>query len=118
LIFTNDNATVYRISERMLCPCITHETKLKERREILARFNEGVYRTVVTSKVLNEGVDVPMASVAIVLAGSGSVREHVQRLGRILRRGEGKKAILYELVTADSVETYVSRRRREHDAYK
>ena len=37
---------------------------------------------------------------AVVLSGSGSVREHVQRLGRILRKKDGKRAILYELVTA------------------
>lgn len=72
---------------------------------------------MVTSKVLNEGVDVPKASIAVILSGSGSVREHVQRLGRILRRAEGKRATLYELVTENSVETYVSERRRKHDAY-
>ncbi len=118
IVFTNENATVYQISEQALCPSITHETKITERREILERFNAGVYRVLVTSKVLNEGVDVPAANIAVILAGSGSVREHVQRLGRILRRGVDKQAILYELVTADSVETFVSERRREHDAYK
>ena len=118
LIFTNDNDSVYEISERMLSPAITHQTPIKERKEILERFNEGSYRTIVTSKVLNEGVDVPEARVAIILSGSGSVREHVQRLGRILRRSEDKKAILYELVTVNTVETYVSQRRREHDAYQ
>ena len=118
LIFTNDNASVYEISQEVLCPSITHETRVKERREILQRFRSGEYKVLVTSKVLNEGVDIPEASVAIILAGSGSVREHVQRLGRILRRGEGKKAVLYELVTSDSVESDVSRRRREHDAYQ
>ena len=118
LIFTNDNASVYAISERVLCPSITHQTPIKERKEILARFNQGLYRTLVTSKVLNEGVDVPEANVAMILSGSGSVREHVQRLGRILRRGEDKRALLYEFVTSDSIETYVSQRRREHDAYQ
>lgn len=118
LVFTNDNDSVYEISERMLVPSITHQTRIKERKEILRRFNDGDYRVVVTSKVLNEGVDVPKAAVAIILSGSGSVREHVQRLGRILRRHEDKKAVLYELVTADSVETYVSKRRRKHDAYE
>ena len=118
LIFTNDNDSVYRISKRVLCPTITHQTPIKERKEILARFNEGTYKTIATSKVLNEGVDVPEARVAIVLSGSGSVREHVQRLGRILRRAPDKKALLYELVTDNSVETYVSQRRREHDAYQ
>ncbi|WP_199589728.1 DEAD/DEAH box helicase [Lujinxingia litoralis] len=118
LIFTNDNASVYAISEALLCPAITHETKIKERRAILERVRQGSYRVLVTSKVLNEGVDIPEASVAVILAGSGSVREHVQRLGRILRRAEGKRALLYELITADSMEGYVSQRRREHDAYQ
>lgn len=118
LIFTNDNASVYKISERLLCPSITHETGIKERRAILDHFRKGKVRILVTSKVLNEGVDIPEASIAIILAGSGSVREHVQRLGRILRKQEGKKALLYELVTSDSVEGHVSQRRREHDAYQ
>lgn len=118
IVFTNDNETVYAISERFLCPTITHQTPLAERSEILRRFAEGTYRVIVTSKVLNEGVDVPSASVAVILSGTGSVREHVQRLGRILRRAEGKRAILYELVTADSVEGHQSQRRREHDAYR
>jgi superfamily II DNA or RNA helicase len=72
----------------------------------------------VTSKVLNEGVNVPEANVAIILSGSGSVREHVQRLGRILRRTPGKEATLYELITEDTLEEHVSSRRRDHDAYR
>ena len=117
IVFANDNDTVYRISERFLCPTITHQTPLSERTEILQRFSSGEYRVVVTSKVLNEGVDVPEANVAIILSGTGSVREHVQRLGRILRRKGGEQALLYEVVTADSVETHQSERRRKHDAY-
>ena len=68
--------------------------------------------------MLNEGVDVPEANVAIVISGSGSVREHVQRLGRVLRRREGKQAILYELVAAKTGEAYTSERRRAHSAYQ
>jgi superfamily II DNA or RNA helicase len=67
---------------------------------------------VVASRVLNEGVDVPDASIAIVLSGTGSSREYVQRLGRILRRGEGKLAVLYEVVAEATSEEQVSRRRR------
>lgn len=117
LIFTSDNHTVYEISRRFLIPAVTHQTPVKERVEILARFNSGEYPFVVTSRVLNEGVDVPAANVGIVLSGSGSVREHVQRLGRILRRGEGKRAILYELVAEDTAEELTSERRRRHGAY-
>ena len=71
-----------------------------------------------TSKVLNEGVDVPNASVAVVLSGSGSIREHVQRLGRILRPYAGKRAVLYELIAENTVEQYTSQRRRSHNAYQ
>ena len=118
LIFTQDNATAYAVSNRFLIPAITHQTKVKERSDILARFSKGEYGAVVTSKVLNEGVDVPEASVAIVISGSGSVREHVQRLGRILRRQADKRAVLYELVASDTGEAFTSERRREHDAYR
>ena len=63
-------------------------------------------------------VDVPEANVAIIMSGSGSVREHVQRLGRILRLGEDKRATLYELVAAGTAEQHTSERRREHNAYR
>jgi superfamily II DNA or RNA helicase len=118
LIFTSDNETVYRISRRFLIPAITHQTKVKERHDTLTRFNQGDYPFLVTSKVLNEGVDVPAANVGVVLSGSGSVREHVQRLGRILRRAQGKRAVLYEVVAEDTSEEFVSSRRRRHSAYR
>ena len=117
LIFTHDNATVYKISRQFLVPVITHQTKTKERRDVLRRFNSGSYPIVATSRVLNEGVNVPEANVAVVLSGSGSVREHVQRLGRILRKSGDKEATLYEVVTRGTVEEYTSNRRRQHSAY-
>lgn len=117
LIFTHDNATVYRIARRFLVPVITHQTKTKERREVLLRFNSGEFPIVATSRVLNEGVNVPEANVAVVLSGSGSVREHVQRLGRILRKSGEKEAVLYEVVTRGTVEEFTSTRRRQHSAY-
>jgi superfamily II DNA or RNA helicase len=118
LIFSQDNRTAYAVSRRFLIPVITHQTKVRERSEILERFADGRYGALATSKVLNEGVDVPDANVAIVVSGSGSVREHVQRLGRILRRKDGKRAILYELVSEGTSETSTSERRRDHEAYR
>ncbi|HXH12059.1 MAG TPA: DEAD/DEAH box helicase family protein [Alphaproteobacteria bacterium] len=113
LIFTEDTAMVYRISRAYLIPAITHHTPVKERHDLLQRFRTGEYPVLATSRVLNEGVDVPEASVAIVLSGTGSRREYVQRLGRILRRREGKVAVLYEVVAAATGEEQVSRRRRQ-----
>jgi superfamily II DNA or RNA helicase len=118
LIFTADNATVYQIARRFLVPAITHQTKTKERRLILDRFHSGDYPILVTSQVLNEGVDVPAANVGIILSGSGSVREHVQRLGRLLRKHGDKQAILYEVITRNTAEEFTSDRRRQHHAYQ
>lgn len=118
LVFTSDNATVYALSRRFLIPALTHRTRPAERREWLAAFHTGELPVLATSRVLNEGVDVPAASVGVVLSGSGTPREHVQRLGRILRRSGDKQARLYELVVRDSAEAAASRRRRDHDAYR
>ena len=118
LIFTNDNATVYRLSREFLIPTITHQTDAKERRRTLEAFGEGSIRVIATSRVLNEGVDMPDADVGIVLSGTSTVREHVQRLGRILRPKAGKKATLYELIASGTKEQDHSESRRDHEAYE
>lgn len=114
LIFTNDNATVYRISQEFLIPAITHQTPVKERHDILTRFHERKYNILIASHVLNEGVDVPDARVAIILSGTGSSREYIQRLGRVLRKGTdtNKRATLYEVIAEDTSEERTSERRR------
>jgi superfamily II DNA or RNA helicase len=118
IIFTADNASVYAIARRFLVPAITHQTKARERKLVLDRFRSGEYSVLATSQVLNEGVDVPAAAVGIILSGSGSVREHVQRLGRLLRKVDGKQAMLYEVVSRGTAEEFTSERRRQHGAYR
>jgi superfamily II DNA or RNA helicase len=118
LIFTAENEMVYRISRQFLVPAITHATGVKERRAWLEAFNGGEVLALATSKVLNEGVNIPDASVAVVLSGSGSTREHIQRLGRILRKFPGKEAILYEVVTQDTTEENISRRRGAGEQFR
>jgi len=117
IVFAASTELVYRVSERFLLPAITHETAASERREILRRFREGTYSGVVAANVLDEGVDVPDANVAVVLSGSGSEREFTQRLGRILRPKDGDapgpgRALLYEIVTEETAEERVAGRRR------
>jgi superfamily II DNA or RNA helicase len=113
LIFTLHNELVYSISRKFLIPAITHQTPKEERREILRNFRSGKYKAIVTSQVLDEGVDVPDASVGIILSGTGSKREYIQRLGRLLRKVEGKKAKLVEIVSKETVEVRISQRRRQ-----
>jgi superfamily II DNA or RNA helicase len=113
IVFTQHNDLVYRISKRFLLPFITHTTNKEERYEVLKGFREGRFRAIVTSKVLDEGIDVPEASMGVIVSGTGSSREFIQRLGRLLRKSEGKgRARLIELVSRETSETRTSSRRK------
>jgi superfamily II DNA or RNA helicase len=111
LIFTLHTDLVYAISSRFLIPAITYLTPKEERHEILENFRKGNYNTIVTSQVLDEGIDVPDATVGYILSGTGSPRAYIQRLGRLLRKVEGKQAHLVEIVSKETMEVGMSRRR-------
>jgi superfamily II DNA or RNA helicase len=114
IVFTANNDFAYDISREFILPCITHQTDTDERTEILERFRSGEYSMLATSQVLDEGIDVPAANVGIILSGSASKRQYAQRLGRILRPTDDRQpARLYEIIATDTMETYVSQRRRE-----
>ena len=112
IIFTQNNKMVYILSNKFLIPNITYRTIKEERRDVLAGFKSGRYNVVVTSRVLDEGVDVPDAELGIIMSGTGSGRELIQRLGRILRpKQDGRKARLVELVSKHTRETNTSAKR-------
>ena len=71
---------------------------------MIERFRRGDCSVLVSSQVLDEGFDVPDAEVAIVVGGTGSLRRHAQRIGRVLRPGPGKHAHVYELAVIDVLE--------------
>jgi superfamily II DNA or RNA helicase len=66
--------------------------------------------------VLNEGVDVPEAKVAVILGGSASAREYVQRLGRVLRKQGNAQAVLYEVIARKTVDEGIAQRRQPRKA--
>jgi superfamily II DNA or RNA helicase len=99
LVFTADNAAAYAIARRHLVMPMTCDISRGERERALAAFRQGTLRALVSARVLNEGIDVPDADVAIIVGGTLGEREHVQRIGRLLRPGAGKRATVYELVT-------------------
>jgi superfamily II DNA or RNA helicase len=117
LIFTEYTDLVYTLSRRHLLPAITHHTKAAERKAILDGFRTGQFKALLTSRALNEGVDVPEAKVAIILGGSASAQEYAQRLGRILRKRANKTALLYEVIVRHTVEEGISQRRRRKAVY-
>ncbi len=85
----------------------------KGRRDlILSRFKQMKSGVLVVTTVGDEGLDIPDASVGILVAGTGSRRQFIQRLGRLLRPKEGKKAVLYEVVVRGTSEELQSKRRK------
>lgn len=114
IIFTANNDFAYDISQEFIVPCITHQTPTDERTDLLERFRTGEYSMLVTSQVLDEGIDVPAANVGLILSGSASKRQYAQRLGRILRPTDDRQpARLYEIIAANTKERYVSQQRRQ-----
>ena len=74
---------------------------LSERQFLLRKFAEGKYQVLVGMKCLDEGVDVPPARAAVLMASSGNPRQYVQRIGRVIRRYQSKfEATIYDLVVA------------------
>lgn len=112
LVFTADNAAAYAIAREHLIMPITCDIGRTERDAALERFGRGELRALVSARVLNEGLDVPDADVAIIVGSSLGEREHVQRVGRLLRPAEGKRAWVYELVSRKTGEVRQARRRR------
>ncbi|MBV9790229.1 MAG: DEAD/DEAH box helicase [Chloroflexi bacterium] len=111
IVFSEYNALVDTISQRLAMPSITYKTVADERKSILEGFRNGSYSKLVTGRVLNEGVDVPDANVAIVVSGSSTTREYIQRLGRVIRP-KATTAVLYEVITRKTSEVNTARRRR------
>jgi len=112
LIFTADNETAYAIAREHLVMPLTCDIDRSERRLALMAFQEGRLGALVSARVLNEGIDVPDADVAIVVGGTLGEREHVQRVGRLLRPRTGKRAVVYELVCSGTSETRLAKRRQ------
>jgi superfamily II DNA or RNA helicase len=113
LIFTADNETAYAIAREHLIMPLTCDIGRQERDDALARFRRGEIRALVSARVLNEGIDVPDADIAVVVGGALGEREHVQRVGRLLRPSLDKRALVYELVTRNTIEVAQARRRRK-----
>ncbi len=61
------------------------------RQDNLRRFRRGQIDTLVTCRALDEGINVPDASLAVIVASTASTRQRIQRLGRVLRPSAGKE---------------------------
>ena len=76
-----------------------------DRRETLRRFAAGELDVLAAPRVLDEGIDVPAADLAIIAGASRSRRQMIQRMGRVLRRkADGRRARFAVLFVEGTVE--------------
>lgn len=72
---------------------------LTERQKIINDFKNGVCQILLGMKCLDEGIDIPNARIAILLASSTNPREYIQRVGRVIRQSPNKDiSIIYDLI--------------------
>jgi superfamily II DNA or RNA helicase len=75
------------------------------RQDNLRMFRRGEVDVLVTCRALDEGINVPDASVAVLVASTASTRQRIQRLGRVLRPAPGKeRALIYTVYATDPEE--------------
>ena len=79
------------------------------RRDNLRLYRQGVFNVLVTCRALDEGINVPETDVAIIASSTRSIRQRIQRLGRVLRRARGKsRAKIYTIYTSTPEEERLS----------
>jgi len=74
------------------------------RRNNLQLFRRGLFDVLVTCRALDEGLNVPETSTAIIASATASRRQRIQRLGRVLRPAPGKRASTVFTIYATDVE--------------
>ncbi|MCU1509477.1 MAG: hypothetical protein JWQ12_1742 [Glaciihabitans sp.] len=72
---------------------LTSDSSSAEREAKLRAFSAGRIKVLCAPRILDEGVDVPEAEVAIIVAASKTARQMIQRMGRVVRRkADGRSA--------------------------
>ena len=89
--------------------CRTYHSKLSPVRaqESLTLFINGSIEVLLTCRALDEGFDLPDIEVGIIASMTKSPRQRIQRLGRILRKVEGKVAEIKTIHTMHEEEMLV-----------
>ena len=99
---------IARIIRRMfgnICGIYHSEMVKDARARVLKEFRENETRILVSCRCLDEGIDVPDANIGIVMSSSAVERQRIQRLGRVIRRSDGKAAAcLYYIYIKESTD--------------
>ncbi|MFB6141121.1 MAG: DEAD/DEAH box helicase [Halosimplex sp.] len=105
------------LSAALDAPFVSGDTPHHERERLFQQFRDGSLDTLVVSRVGDEGIDLPDASLAVVASGlGGSRRQGTQRAGRTMR--PAGKALMYVLATQGAREEEFARRQMRYLAGK
>ncbi len=113
IVFTQYIEQAEKLGEILGAPVLTGQLDTATRKRILNGFKNNEFKVLVVTTVGDEGIDIPDANVGIIVAGTGSRRQFLQRLGRILRPGKNKQARLYEIIVRETVEESQAKRRKK-----
>lgn len=104
IVFVNEETQIKSVfnvlnSYNILCAKITEDELTPERTNIINNFSKGIIKVLVAVNCLNEGIDIPSAKTAILIASSTNNREYVQRIGRVIRYMKNKgKSEIYDMI--------------------
>ncbi|MGC9111904.1 DEAD/DEAH box helicase [Acidilobus sp.] len=113
IIFTQYKKQAEELAQRLGALLIHGGLEREARDRALDEFKRLKSGVLVVTTVGDEGLDIPDANVGILVSGTGSRRQFIQRLGRLLRPMPGKTAVLYEVVASGTSEVVQSKKRRE-----
>lgn len=86
------------LSDRDLSYGVYISNREDEQADAMYRFENGLIDYLLAIKCLDEGIDVPDAPTAVIIASSRNEREFIQRRGRVLRQSESKeRAVIYDM---------------------
>jgi len=113
IVFTQYIDQAKDIAEKTRGLLLIGEMPEIERKRVLETFKHSPRGILVVTTVGDEGIDIPDANVGIIVSGTGSRRQFIQRLGRLLRpKTRGMYARLYEIIAEKTPEEYQLRKRR------
>ncbi|NAW33494.1 DEAD/DEAH box helicase family protein [Halomonas alimentaria] len=92
----------------------TSQESKRDRASIMENFKNGTIDALVSMKVLDEGVDVPICDKAFIIASTRNPRQYIQRRGRVLRKHSTKdSAAIYDFVVLPIDYTSASQKLKE-----
>jgi superfamily II DNA or RNA helicase len=77
---------------------ISGKSTREEREQALSALRDGHVHALAAPRILDEGVDVPEADLAVIIATSSSRLQMIQRMGRVLRLKKGGRRARFVLL--------------------